>query len=263
MIIYIDILVCLNIIIDYFLISLTSFILKSTCSFARQLLGAVVGGICSIAILIPINNYFFDFALRLLTSSFIILASFGFSKLRLYIRRIISFFIASFVFSGCMIAIIDIFEISNLKVKNGIVYYDLSAIILVIITAITYFLLTFIMKFVNRKKVQTCKLRISDNNVSAEIIALVDSGNKLKEPFSEKWVLILDPKYLNDFKGENKPHRVIPYNTIGNNGLITGFCPDKILLISNGDEEKLDMYLAFSPNPLKDEYGAIIPADAI
>ena len=46
-------------------------------------------------------------------------------------------------------------------------------------------------------------------------------------------------------------------------GIITGFCPDNINYIGSDGEEKLDMYVAFSPQKLENDYSAIISADAL
>jgi len=261
MIIYADVLICINLILDYFLLGFTALLLKTKISFFRQLIGAFVGGLSSLMILIERESLAVSITVRVITSVLVVLSTFGFSSVSLFVRRICVFFSASFLFSGCMTALIELINPIGLIVHNGIVYYDLSALLLVTLSGVIYVVLSLILRFSKRSAHSTCRLKIEEGNGGAEIIALIDSGNRLKEPFSEKWVLLLDPRYSSELKGEGKPHRIIPYSTISGEGMISGFIPDSVSILPSG--EALDVYIAFSPKPLEGEWGAVISSDAI
>lgn len=261
MTVYADVLICVNFIIDYFLLGLTIRILKTPCSFKRQLIGAGVGALCSLSILLPKLNFILMLALLILTSAITIIATFGISKLSVILKQILCFYVASFLFSGLMSVVSNLIKTTSLIVRNGVVYYNLSAILLVTFAVITYLTITLICRYLKRNNEPTCKLLISQDNIKLQVIALIDSGNRLQEPFSEKWVMLLDSQYEKLFSNANSPKRVIPYSTIGGEGVLYGFCPESIKIISTG--EKLDMYIAFSPRPIKNGYNAIISAEAI
>ena len=72
---------------------------------------------------------------------------------------------------------------------------------------------------------------------------------------------MLDPKYSSFFAKEGRRERLIPYKTVSGEGTIFGFVPDEIKLLPTG--ENLDLYIAFSPEPLGEKYGAVLPASAI
>ena len=261
MIVYADVLICINIIIDYFLISFTVLIIKSKCSFGRQLLGAVVGGFCSLLILIERESILISIAVRLITSIFVTLAAFGFFSIKVFLKRLGFLYGASFLFSGALNLLLELLNPVGLIVHNGIVYYDLSALLLVVMVAVIYSVLTIFSKIFKRNSEELCKIEICEGNNIASIIALVDSGNSLIEPFSEKGVALVDPKYSEILSGDKKHKRVIPYKTVSGEGTVFGFVPDKIRLLSSGEE--LDLYIAFSPEPLGEKYGAVLPANAI
>ncbi len=259
--VYADVLFCVNFIIDYFLLGLTAKVLKSVCSFKRQLFGAGVGALCSLTILIPKLNLLLSLIVMLGTSAITVIASFGMGSFKLFIRRLSCFYLASFVFSGLMAALSRLLNNQSLIVRNGVVYYNLSAVLLVAFAVFTYFIISLICRYTRRNNEPTERLSIRQDNVKIDVIALVDSGNRLQEPFSEKWVMLLDSQYENLFQNTKSPKRVIPYATIGGEGVLYGFCPESINLISTG--ERLDMYIAFSPHPIKSGYGAIISAEAL
>ncbi len=262
MTVYADVLICINLIIDYFIISLTSKLLKTDCSFGRQILGAVAGAVCSLFILLPYNGIITAFLIVLFTSVSVVLVAYGIGGIAIFLRRVSCFYVISFAFSGAMFAVWYFVKPEGLLVRNGIVYYNLSSMVLVISAIFTYCLILLISRFLKRGSVTTCKLRIDTYSSSVELTALVDSGNRLKEPFSEKPVLLLDPKYEYILDGTDFPARVIPFNTVSGEGTILGVRPKAVYLLENKGREKLDVYVAISPKALG-EFGAIVSTDAI
>ncbi len=262
MTVYADVLICINLIIDYLIIGLTAKLLKTACSFKRQLVGGVVGGLCALFILLPDGGILQSMLIRTVTALLVVLTSFGFGGFPLLLRRLSCFLIISFVFSGSMFAVWFFIKPVGLLVHNGIVYYNLSSVVLVVSAIFTYCLITLISRFVGRKTAAICRLKVETDRSCAELTALVDSGNKLREPFSEKPVILLDPKYKFMLEGTAQKTRVIPYNTVSGSGVISGIPPKAVYLLDKGNPESLDVYLAVSPSPLG-EFGAIIGTDAL
>jgi len=260
--IYADVLISINLIIDYFLISLTSKLLKTACSFWRQLLGAAVGGVCSLCILIPKEGILISLALRVVTSLAVVMVTYGIGKFSFLLRRVACFYIVSFLFSGLMFALWYFLKPKGLLLQNGIVYYDLSTLFLVASAVFSYLLISLISRFINRKYSPLCRVRIITEKSRAEASVLVDSGNRLREPFSEKPVLLLDPKYYYLAEEYEGGKRVIPYKTVSGEGIIMGFRPRGVYLCDQGGGDSLDVYVAISPKPLG-EYDGVIGSSAI
>ncbi len=261
MTVYADVLICVNFIIDYFLVGITAKIVKAPCSFARQIISALVGGACSLVILLPKQNTLVSLLLLFFTSALIVFVAFGKSGIKAFFRSLACFYLASFLFTGAMSALSKFINNNTLAVRNGMVYYNLSAIFLIAFSVITYLIITLFCRYVKRNNPPTCKLEISQDNVQLNVTALVDSGNRLQEPFSEKWVMLLDSGYEKLFGEIKAPRRVIPYSTVAGEGVLYGFYPQSINLKPSG--QKLDMYVAFSPKPLKNGYRAIISSEAL
>lgn len=261
MVIYADVLICVNVIMDYFLISLSTKLCKTACSFRRQLIGSTVGGLFALSVLLPFEGLIYSLFQQFFTAAVLTLIVWGFGTIKAYFRRFCCFMICSFGFSGAMLIVINLLKPDGMFLRGGVLYYQLSPIFLILSSAFCYFLITLISRFMNRDKKPTVRLVIKERNSEVSTVALVDSGNQLKEPFSEKGVLLLDPKYK-EILTTNKDQRVIPFETVSGGGILMGFIPDKIELLDERVHEPLNLYVAFSNAPLQD-FGAILPADAI
>ncbi len=102
-------------------------------------------------------------------------------------------------------------------------------------------------------KKEIYSLTIVTGEQSIHLFAFLDSGNKLKEPFSDYPVIIVDKSKI-DFE----PQRIIPYNTVGGEGMLQAFKPDKVI-ISNGKKsfECDSVYIAAGSVESK-EFSAIL-----
>lgn len=260
--VYVDVLITVNFIIDYFLISLTTAVLKTKIIFRRQLIAAGIGAVSSLIILLDIG-FLPIMLIRLVISAAIIFCGYGFDSTAQFIRKIICFYIASFLFSGIMEAVLRLLGPNGLIVHNGVVYYNLSATLLVVLSAVIYCIITVICRIAARGNHKTCTIVIKNDNSEIKLNTLVDSGNRLKEPFSEKYVLIVDKKYSDKITLTNGTQRIIPYSTVSNDGCLTGYYFDKVYLLCDKKEKPLDLYLAFSPTELTGGIDAIISDDAL
>lgn len=93
------------------------------------------------------------------------------------------------------------------------------------------------------------------------MLAFLDTGNKLREPFSNAPVIIVDSSKIS---ADGKNTRLVPVSTVNGVGFLTAFKPDKIILKSAKGEEVIEnAYIALS-NDVKDEnYSAILNYDIL
>lgn len=260
-VVYIDVLMCVNFIIDYFLLSLTAHICKTKLSFARQLAASAAGAVFSLTVLADIPKIG-AVILQFAESSVIVFFAFGIGKLKIFSVRIICFYLASFLFSGAVSAVIKLFSPYGLMVNNGVVYMDISAVVLVTLSAVIYCLITLFARITSRNRKKTCTVIIKSDGNTIKLNTLVDSGNKLKEPFSEKRVIIIDKRFKTDILPQNRTERVIPYSTVGGVGTLTGFKTDGVYISHDGILRPLDIYAAFAASPLGNDIDAVIGEDA-
>lgn len=209
---------------------LTRLLTKSCPSQARMLLGGAIGGIYSLIIFFPSLNVFVTIVGKLLSSCIIVFICFGFSKLTMFIKRLVCFYFSNLVFLGVIVAVILISNSNRIIVNNNSVYFDLSAKLLLLLSLVSYALSTIIIKLYNStiSKKEIYSLTVINDGKSYHYFAFLDSGNRLVEPFSSYPVIIVDKS-----KYSFEATRLIPYNTVGGEGMLNAFKPDKII-ISNG-----------------------------
>ena len=148
-----------------------------------------------------------------------------------------------------------LFSPDSIALHNGTVYFDISAKVLLFSAFAAYLISVAVIKIYNHtiEKRQIYSVTIKKNGRDTHLYALSDSGNKLKEPFSDFPVIVADKEKIS-YDAE----RVVPYNTGGGEGILQAFRPDKVV-ISNGQIafEKDRVYISKSTVDSK-EFSAVI-----
>ena len=126
--VYIDVLIAVNIFIDFFLILCTKKFLHLGTSTLRIILGGAFGGIFSLAALVPRLPFGINIALDIFTAGIIVFAVFGRCSIKNYIKRVSVYFFISFAFCGIMIFIYTSFKPAGMEIYNDTVYFNISPI---------------------------------------------------------------------------------------------------------------------------------------
>lgn len=255
MVIYVDILFVVNFFITYLLLLFTSLMLKGRSNTARFLLASAFGGVYALVILIDDLSFLVTFLGKIAASFIIVLIAFGFKRLFVYLKSVIVFYFSNMLFLGIITALLFAFKPQGITLSNSVVYFDISAKTLLICAIIAYGISYAVVKIYNHSigKSEIYQITIYKENSAYNLFAFADSGNKLKEPFSDFPVIIADRSKI-----DVKTERVIPYNTVGGEGMLKAFKPDKVV-ISNGKNsfETERVYIALSAVESK-EFSAII-----
>lgn len=255
LVIYVDVLFVVNFFITYLLLLFTSLLLKRDKKIIHLLFASAVGGLYSLVILADNLNFLVTAMGKILASFLIVFIAFGFVRLTVFLKSALLFYFSNLVFLGIIVAIQLIFKSSGIALNNGTVYFDISAKILLLSALFAYLISVAVIKIYNHtiEKKQIYSVTIDKNGRTTHLYALSDSGNKLKEPFSDYPVIVADKSKIS-FNAE----RVVPYNTVGGEGVLQAFKPDKVV-ISNGKNsfETDRVYIAMSSVESKD-FSAII-----
>lgn len=244
--IYIDILLGTNIIINYLILLAVKKTTKVNIKTVKLLLGSIFGAICSLIIFLPDFPFIFNLLTKLLISAIIILITFGFSSIRLFIKNIILFYLISFCFCGVMF-FIWLLSPQEIVINNSVVYFNISPILMIITTVICYIIIRIINKVLENQHsiLEICKVKIIHNNKYCQFYAKVDTGNTLCEPFSNIPVIVVNEdtvkiiiedefnKLLNNINVDYSPnnhYRLIPFNSIGGDGLLPAFLPKEVYI---------------------------------
>lgn len=246
--IYVDVLIILNIYVNYFLIKSTARITHTNLKTYRCIISSVVGSAFSLMILLPEIDIIANIIIKLFAAVLIVSLAFGIKDKRKLMKLILCFYGINFVFAGIMLAIYMIFKPSFMGYNNTSIYIDFSLLTLVICTIIAYAAICLIRLIMDGGKADGGKYTviIKFKNKIISIDGLMDTGNSLIDSFSGKPVIICSEKDISKLFNEEmsfdinnpigigtempKGFRLIPFSTISESGIIPIFKPDEVII---------------------------------
>lgn len=256
--VYIDVLITVNIFIDFFLILCTKKFLHIKTSLKRMIFGSIFGGILSLVALFPALHAGVNIIIDIVFAVLIIFITFGKTCLNNFIKRVSVYFSFSFSFCGIMIFIYTAFRPKGMEIYNDVVYFNISPILLIILTLACYYILKLTKRLTKGVcGAGTCNVEISINENVMTFCAKIDTGCNVKEPFSGAYVIFAEKVVINNFEPDDSKSRIIPFESLGGNGIIKGFKPDSIKI--DGYEISNDVYIGICDNILKGDVKALIP----
>lgn len=225
--IYADVLVITNIYFTYFFIKVLCLVFHIKTKAKRVAMASVAGGISALLILLPINDYIIILLKMAAVILIILICGFAKDKYDL-IKYSLVYILINIVFTGLCFAFWKLSGGKMIYIKNFTVYFDLSLIMLIIITILAYFIMTIADYFLINKKNLSGLYTVSFNlfNRDYSLKGVVDTGNKLYDYFSGRSVVICKSNELQDmykkFLNENisSGFRLIPFSTVSSDGLI-------------------------------------------
>lgn len=181
--------------------------------------------------------------------------TFEIKPIKQFFKRLFFLFAITFLFGGVTYAIYIFIDRDILVYSNGIIYFDVNMTFLVICSVISYLIITFITKYTDKKssKNKEYYVTIENNGKTVSCTGLMDTGNNLREPFSDYPVIMADKSVFNSVYTDESI-RIIPVSTVNGESIIKAFKPQKIT-IGNFTTDKI--YIAESTTKL-DEYKIIL-----
>lgn len=242
-VIYADILVTVNMIVNYFLLRASAAVTGSDYKTFRFFLSSAAGGLFSMIIFIENIPLFVNGIIRIAFLAFMVVLAFGFGTVRAFVKNCSAFFIANFVFAGIMFAVCTFAAPDRAVYKNGIVYFDISILTLTVSSLVCYAVLSLLTRFSRTRAPtrSTYELTVFYNGKQVVGKALYDTGNSLRDSFSGRPVIIAERGFAEMLFGDEKDvtheknFRLIPYSTIGNGGVLPAFMADRISLRRLGE----------------------------
>lgn len=274
--IYADDMFLLNLIINYFIILSTVKLCALPLTRKRFALGAAVGALYSVLLLLP---GFYPLALppvKLLLGALITWLSFA-CRGR-FLKLYIAFMAVSATFGGGVIAVS---LLSGGSWQDGL-YINVSMKVLLLSFAACYFALTLIFnRIAEKRSSEKTSVHLSLLGTTVKFQALYDTGNRLFDPLSGLPVMVVEAGCLAAlFSAENlaalnsgaaefiagldsqpllrSRFRLVPYSSVGiKQSLLPVFRPDELVI--NGNTEK-NLLVGISPNTLSDfgDFSALI-----
>ena len=271
-VIYADVLVIVNLYINYILLRLCAKVARRDAKSVRVFFASLLGGIYSLIILIDTIPEWVITVTKLAVGIVMLLLAFGFGNKRAFLRLIGAFLLVDIAFAGLMLALWLIFSPRSMVYCCGIVYFNINTLTLLILTVICYIITTAVTKLIAFKAPKNNVYTLTVHFGSHEFIgkAFLDSGNTLTEPFSGYPVIIIDPAMkdadgvtiFERFEESEKLSRIIPCSTIGKTTELTAFRPDLVKISGLESTFETDkVYLAMSKSKiLNGDYSALLAA---
>lgn len=250
MVVYADILIVINLFVNYFLLLITKRLLRVSVRRLRILCGAVLGGAYSLIIFVPEMPILLTVFFHMTAVGIIVAAAIPVHTFKAYCKAYAAFFAVSFGFGGAMLAVWLVFRPNGMVYQNGTVYFNISARVLLCSTVLCYAIISLLFYLLKRKapdnRLYTVVLEFRDKSVQTQ--ALLDTGNSLSDGFSNTPVLVttdhvmqkLAPGDILDFlrgetpKSKETSLRLIPYSTVHGCGMLRGFVIDRVFLPKEG-----------------------------
>jgi len=283
-VIYVDVLLALNLYIDFLLLEATARLLRAPHRRRRLALGAVAGAFSSLLALFPELPGALLVFLKITAALVIIRVAFCWQGPRGYIKQIVVFFVISTAFAGVSFALFMFAAPHGFYVLSGTVYYDVSPVLLIILTGLSYILIRLYDRFIRKKeplgREYTLHIKMGDKTV--KLRALYDSGNSLTEPFSGEpaavaeyegvkalltpdWREAVRSAWTADLQTPAAPGlRMISYRSVGGDGLLYAFKPNRLTLSGiQSEKDVTGAYIAVCKTLGRGEYQALVGTDII
>lgn len=259
MVVYVDILLFVNTIINYAVLMTSEKLLKRDCRLYRILAGALTGSLFSLVIFAVINQYFILLLLRVFASAVITFITFGWHSKSEYFKALIFTTAVSILYCGFIILFYQIFKPPNMLIVNDVPYMQINPILLILLTSVIYICILLLHRlFSERIKNTVVMLKFTVKEKEYTCIAKIDTGCNLKEPFSSSPVIIVDRTIFE--VDHNEPLRIIPYTTVNSNSFLYAVKAENVTI----DKSKITkpIYIA-SSNIDNPNYRAIINSEII
>jgi len=296
MTIYLDVVLIENLCMNYIILFATGYLLKKKISHIRLILSGLLGGIYSILAYIEVLEIYSNFILKIILSIVMIYIAYNSKTLKNILKELLFFYLTSFVFGGCAFALLYFIKPQEIIIKNGtyVGTYPLKIAILggIVGFATTAISFHFVKKRFTRKDMY-CNIKIYFRQKYIETIALLDTGNMLKDPITSMPVVVVEKEILKNilpeiilnnlnkiiggdvpkevYEDENLEYitkfRVIPFSSIGKeNGMLLGFKTDKVEVNDQSNIEEIkNVIIGIYESKLskKNQYSALIGLDLL
>ena len=263
--IYIDVLFAVNFIINFLLLSLCGKLMRLNCKLWRLLCAAACGGIFSLYILLPQSYAVVNIAAKILFGVIMTAAAFGFGGTKRFLKTAACLFFICFGFAGVMFLLWLIIAPPGMAYQNGVAYFNISPVTLVIASVACYFALKLLSVFVRQKAPDNTlfKLKLTLAGAGADVTAMLDTGNALIEAMTGLPVIVAEIGSVKALLPGNiteamlkdgadslplhlkRRYRIIPFSSLGGKGTLVAFKLDNVeLAYPDGHKKNSDAVLA-------------------
>lgn len=201
---YIDLIMILNFLFDFFLLMGISILLRRNVSLNRLLIGAFFGGISILFLFFKINSIQL-FILKVIISIIMVILSFGYRDIKYTLKNLFYLYSSSLILGGFLYYLNIEFSYKH----EGIVFYhnglSINYIVLLIFSPIILYF--YIKQGIYLKNNYSNYYKVDldfGNNRILHCNGFLDSGNHIEDPYHHDPIILIDHRKfiydINEFK---------------------------------------------------------------
>lgn len=260
--IYVDTLFLLNGCLNLLLLLATARLTGAVICRLRLLLAASLGGLYAVAaVAVPWVGH-----LQWAVMAVLILVAFGWRLTA--IKYGLVFFALSAALGGVVLLVVNVFG-TGLAVVGGVAYYPVSALSLLLTAAAVYLVSKVALRgLAQRTPAELVTIKLGNQGKTQEITALYDTGNSMKDPVTNRGILVVDwdaaafllppdatasqlaqpADHFSTWRKTGTAWRLIPYGAVGVSCSMLLARPCETITI--GKRTIQNGLVAFSPTPV-------------
>ena len=265
MTVYLDIILLENLCINCIILLATALINKNTISIIRILLSSFIGSIYAVVVYLSIAKVFSNIILKILLSVCMVHIAYNPKNIKALLKELVLFYLTSFTFGGVAFALLYFVKPQEILIKNGVLIGTYPIKIVLTAAIVGFIIITIAFKSLKKrlsKKDMFCKVTIKFKDKIKTIIAMIDTGNLLREPLSGCPVVVVEKQELLEIVPEEilnnlekiisgeynnialeeyaSKFRVIPFTSLGKeNGLLLGLKIDDLYVEYDEQENNI------------------------
>lgn len=236
MVVYLDVVIIENFLIDLFLLMSTCKIMRFNIATKRIILASVIGSIYTVTFFIPSLKVLSTLPFQIVISYLIMFVLLKNSAMITKCKAVGVFILLSILLSGtCFLLLvfdkkysfIESFNLGNNTLKN--IVMSVIVMYLVCHRVISY--------FKERTLISNFKfdIEVELDNLKYFIKGFLDTGNELREPLTNLPCILVEDHILGNLQRSDSEYYMIPYSAIGVNGKLKGIKVDKIRIRREGE----------------------------
>lgn len=244
------------------------------------MISSFLGGLYSLIIFVQFIPNIVLNIIKIIVSFILVLIAFGVQNRKQTLKTLVFFYVINFVYAGLMIAIYSFVNPVGMMYENGIVYFNISAVVLCICTIISYLIIQVVSYLLNKNvmKNQIVPIEIEINNSKILLNSFLDTGNqlvdimtslpivmceidKVKSVFSKEDYDFIYNKDIEKIKNNywKKKLKLVLVNTVTGSNMLIGFKADKITYKKEDENIEKQAVIALTCDKISNgEFDALI-----
>ena len=225
----------------------------------RIILASFVGALFALTVLLDSRSFLLSAGIKIVSTLAVTVIAFCFHSFKELCKHCLLTLCVSFLFSGMMIAVFELFHPPNMLIVNDVVYFDVDPLLLLALTGAIYIAMILIEKlFRERLKASVVRLEFTVCGSTYACLGKIDSGCSLTEPFSGAPVIIADGSILTI--PESPDRRVIPYTTVDHTSILFGVKAESVAI----DGKAVDRPVCIAQGNVRNSaYQAVINSEIV